>query len=120
MSDLMQKHDLDALLETTVYARPALVPIVPRLAGATPAKPALVAAKAGKGSRLKITWSPAKGENPWLWLIQMRAGGEWTTEIQPGRERSRTVTGYLPEVVAVSAVDRNGNAGIPSTVELRK
>jgi hypothetical protein len=49
-------------------------------------------------------------------LIQARNGREWRTEILAGEKLSATWTGDLPEVVAVSAVDRNGNVSAAAAI----
>jgi hypothetical protein len=56
--------------------------------------------------------SPAPSE-PWLWVVQTRGAGGWTTKIIPATERLYGL-GSLDAAtldVSVTAVDRVGNAG---------
>ena len=48
-----------------------------------------------------------------------RNGREWRTEILAGEKMSATWTGDLPEVVAISAVDRNGNISAAAAISKR-
>jgi len=120
MKSLMSNGSLADALEREVYVQPALVPPSLWLGSARPGKPQL-AAVLGKGaSQWNFDWSSAEHEKAWLWLVQLRRGGQWTTEILPGAIGSHICKGAAPDVVAVSAVDRNGNAGVPAVVQLHR
>jgi uncharacterized lipoprotein YddW (UPF0748 family) len=119
MRTLMRNGALDELLEREVYRQPALMPPSPWLDGPRPAKPALTAVKGETGTPLKFTWAPGSAGKAWLWLLQTRTGGAWTAEILPAARTSCAWNGAPPEVVAVSALDRNGNLGAPATLQLR-
>jgi hypothetical protein len=71
----------------------------------------------GSGSRLEIRWTPSGSGKASLWLVQTRIGGEWTEEILPADRTTRVWNGAQPEVVAVSAVNRNGELSTPSVVQ---
>jgi hypothetical protein len=71
-------------------------------------------------SKLRVTWASGSEAKPWLWLVQARNGREWRTEILAGEKLSATWTGDLPEVVAVSAVDRNGNVSAAAALDKRE
>ena len=58
-------------------------------------------------------------EKAWLWVLQSRTGGEWSTEILPGRQTSRVWTRRPPEVIALTAVDRNGNTGVLAVMQVK-
>lgn len=48
------------------------------------------------------------------WLVQMRVNGAWQTELLPGSQVNRSFrvpASTLPEIIAVTAVSRYGQAG---------
>jgi hypothetical protein len=117
MKSLMRNSAFDEALEREVYRQPALVPATPWLSGSRPGKPRLAAGDQN-GSRVSVSWTPADGATPWLWLVQTRAGHDWTAEILPGARRSRTCDGA--EAIAVSAVNRGGNPSSPAVLQIKK
>ncbi len=118
MKSLLRNQALDDALQLQVYSQPALMPASPWLGNGRPVKPALTVAEASQ-SKLRVTWTSASATNPWLWLVQARNGREWRTEILAGEKMSATWTGDLPEVVAISAVDRNGNISAAAAISKR-
>jgi uncharacterized lipoprotein YddW (UPF0748 family) len=118
MKSLMRSPDLDAALERTVYAEPALIPPCHWLDSVPPGKPNLSVA-AGNSSA-KLSWENAAAEKTSLWILQYKRDGKWTTQILPGDRRSQILDGVLPEALAVSAVDRAGNVSVAATLALRR
>jgi uncharacterized lipoprotein YddW (UPF0748 family) len=128
MRALMNNSSLVAALEREVYQQPALPAASPWLNSSRPAKPKLRTSRLGSinelprhgtakaGSQLKATWE--KDETTWLWLLQIQNGKEWKTEVLPAPTNSRVWAGRLPDVIAVTAIDRYGMAG-PSAVVQR-
>lgn len=116
MKSLMRNQSLDAALETQLYTQPALIPASPWLGDNRPAKPPVKVAEV-TATRLRLTWAAGDANKPSLWLVQSRNGREWRTEILAGEKSSATWTGDLPQVVAVSAVDRNGNLSVPTAIK---
>ena len=114
MKSLMPGSALANALERTIYTEPALVPASPWLGRARPAKPTLAASYPEGPDRLQLSWRSVGPEPVSHWLLQTRAAGRWKTEILPGNARGRAWHGKMPEVVAVSAVDRNGNLSPPA------
>src|SRR5262249_14364200 len=108
MKSLMRNQALDDALETHIYTQPALMPASPWLGTGRPPKPTLSVADVS-AAKLRVNWAPGANSKPSLWLVQTRNGRDWRTEIMPAEKMSATWTGDLPEVVAVSAVDRIGN-----------
>ena len=53
-------------------------------------------------------------------VIQLRSGGHWTIEVIPGGSGARLLGNHRPEVIAVTAIDRIGNASLPVVFELRE
>ncbi|MBI5774585.1 MAG: family 10 glycosylhydrolase [Verrucomicrobia bacterium] len=103
------------------YAPPALIPASPWLDAKPPAKPALQAE--GKGGDVKLAWRAGGAEKVSWWVVQTRFNGRWTTDIFPGAQTSGALNQKFsaapPEVIAVTAVDRCGNASAPVVVEWR-
>ncbi len=112
MKSLMRGTDLDAALSRVVYSQPALIP-------ASPSKPQLSVSDGEHGSHLKINWTSSANQSAWLWLLQMRIGGQWQTEILPANKTSQPCNGTPPDVIAISAIDRNGNASPAAVLEMK-
>ncbi len=117
MRALMRNGALDSALAREVYTQPALVPASPWLGRTAPGKPS-VQAKVQGGS-LEASWNQPKNQPIRLWVLQTRLGRDWTTEILPASRTSLSCTARLPEAIAVSAVDYNGNLSRPAVLELR-
>ena len=116
MKSLMRNSEFDQVLAREAYQQPALLPPSPWLGHAQPGKPRLKVAASKSKSALTMTWEPGAQGKPWLWLLQTRARGEWTTEILPANWTSRTWNEGPPEVVAISVVSRIGEVG-PANVQ---
>ncbi|MGH7468510.1 MAG: glycoside hydrolase family 10 protein [Longimicrobiales bacterium] len=60
-----------------------------------------------------LAMEPAPGEPPFLWAIRVRFGDEWLSEVMPALQRRYLVPRRnifrLPDEIAISAIDRNGN-----------
>jgi hypothetical protein len=119
MKSLMRNSSFADVLERELYQQPALMPPSPWLGRAQPGKPKLTVAKGEPGAQLEVRWTPGGSGKPWLWLLQTRKGGEWTKEILPATRTTRVWNGALPEVVAVSAVNRNGELSPPCVLQAR-
>jgi len=117
MKSLMRNTAFDEVLERELYQQPALMPLSPWLAQAQPGKPKLNVATGHPASQLEIRWAPSGSGKAWLWLLQTRTGSEWTKEILPAAKTTRVWKGAQPEVVAVSAVNRNGELSAPSVLQ---
>jgi uncharacterized lipoprotein YddW (UPF0748 family) len=120
MKSLMHNNALGEALEGGVYEQSALVPASPWLGSARPATPRLTASHAQNGSALALHWAPGSTERAWLWLLQTRKNGDWSMEVLPEAHRSQTWKSTPPDVVALCAIDRNGNASAPAVIESRK
>lgn len=115
MKALMRSGTLDTALEREVYTEPALVPAVPWLARQSPPRPSLSLHSERSGCRLSWTASPA--EQVEVWVFQTRKGSTWTTRILPRGEQSMALETPLPQVLALTAVDRCGMASTPAVFE---
>jgi uncharacterized lipoprotein YddW (UPF0748 family) len=98
------------------YAQPALVPAAPWLDSTPPDRPKLVVVENNR-SGVRVRWETTGGEPAWLWVLQSRTNGVWTTEILPANQTARTFFGNPPGIIAVSAVDRVGNESEPVALQ---
>ncbi len=117
MKSLMRDAAFAELLEREVYHQPALMPPTPWLGPAQPVKPVLASSNGSSGSWSAIRWMPGSPDRPWLWLVQTRTAGTWTTDILPSTQTSRAWNGAPPEVMAVSAVNRTGGVSNPAVLQ---
>ena len=111
---LMSSGNLDDILRRTVYAQPALVPASPWLSQRRPSKPTV--AVLTRGLFLQAHWSQQGADRPWLWVIQSRHQGRWQTEMLPGTVTQMILRGAVPEVLALTAINRYGNASPPAVL----
>jgi uncharacterized lipoprotein YddW (UPF0748 family) len=117
MTSLMRNTALDEILQREAYQQPALMPPAPWLGRSRPGKPTVTVSSSESGSRPEARWGPADSGRVWLWLVQTRVGGEWTTEILPSTKTARAWSGAPREVLAISAVNRNGEVGPPGILQ---
>ena len=116
MTSLMRNQGgvADAL-STASYARAALMPPSAWLDAEPPAPPQIRL----DGTVLEILAAP--GEQPFVYAVQMKLAGGWHAEVIPARQRRYSIVrapGMSPEIVGVTAVDRNGNESAPTRVVL--
>ena len=68
-----------------------------------------------------LTWRAAPGEPIRRWLFQIRVKGQWHSQVLPASQLAGVVragTG-LPEYIALTAIDRGGNASPPTVLGRR-
>jgi hypothetical protein len=114
VSSLMRNQGgITDLLHRNVYAAPALVPASPWLDSTVPGKPNLTVRNADAGQGWKLQWNPTGNKPVWLWLAQLRRGTNWVTQIIPGEQGGLMGArgDSVPDSIAVTAIDRVGNAG---------
>jgi hypothetical protein len=102
------------LLQREVYAKPALVPAARWLDALPPAQPRFQAVSSREGTRL--SWQGVGEEKIWLWVLQFKAGKDWSLEILPGA-RTNFALNSSPDACSLLAVDRCGNASTPVVLE---
>ena len=112
---------LSDALGKEAYLQPALVPASTWLDNKPPGQAMVRFERIAKSDELRASWTAARGEPVWLWVLQFRIAGKWTTEILPAKQTSRSWpargTSTAPDAVAISAVDRCGNMAAPVVVE---
>jgi uncharacterized lipoprotein YddW (UPF0748 family) len=117
MRSLQRNPELATALERGPYAQPALVPACPWLDAKPPGKPKLSIAGGG-ATEFRASWKSGTGEQPRFWLLQIKQSGAWTSQVLSGTSKNLGLR--APEVVAVTAIDRAGNAGPPAVMRLKK
>ena len=120
LKSLMRTGALDSALAREVYLQPALAPAAPWLGSAPGVKPRLTVSGGENARRLRVTWSSGGAEQAWLWVLQTRGGSEWKTEVLPSAQTARVWTRLQPEVIAITAVDRNGKASPAAVAQTHK
>jgi uncharacterized lipoprotein YddW (UPF0748 family) len=115
--NLMTHAALAGTLKGELNAEPALVPASPWLDSVAPEKPGMFVSGADNPANLRVTWNATGSEPVWLWIVQIKTGAEWTTEILPGSASSHSLNGARPDAIAVTAVDRTGNASPPAVLQ---
>jgi uncharacterized lipoprotein YddW (UPF0748 family) len=106
---LMRSSDMMLMLQRGRYAEPALVPACPWLATSELAKPTYFISDLKTGG-VRLVCTAVPGQQPRLWLLQVRHQGEWSTAIVSGEKLARSFP-KAPEVIAVTPIDRAGVAG---------
>lgn len=92
-------------LSSTLYAEPALIPASSWLGESSEIAPEVSV------DATRLSWSH-KDKTPLShWAVQTKRGNKWDLEILPRTETAKEfVASDLPEVLAISAIDRFGNA----------
>jgi len=116
MKSLMRNSALDDALTREVYAQPALTPASPWLGTTQALQPTL--SQFERGASTILTWAPADGHKPWLWLLQSQNGGTWRTDVLPGSRLSYSFTNTSPQVISLRAADRYGTLSLPAGLSL--
>jgi uncharacterized lipoprotein YddW (UPF0748 family) len=111
------RNGVATALASQAFAQPALVPASPWLK-ATPPKPPQATVQTLPGGTVRVDWAAAGREPVWLWLLQMRSNDFWTTRILPSSTHGFLLEQPMPELIALTAVNRIGMTS-PSTT-LRK
>ncbi len=101
---------------TAIYDEPALVPASPWLDSIAPAGPN-VRVTDSTGSQV-VRFEAQPGDSVWQWVVQARVAGAWHTTVLPRSRESLILQGphAAADAVAVTAVDRTGNASAATVV----
>jgi uncharacterized lipoprotein YddW (UPF0748 family) len=108
---LMDNVDGIADRLASMYAEPAIMPASPWLDRVIPQRPNVAAATDSTTGDVCVRFEPGGDDTIWQWIVQTYASNSWRTTLLPGVERGRIFTrdSGAPDVVSVTAVDRNGN-----------
>ncbi len=101
----------DAL--SKVYTSPALPPAMPWLDATAPGRPEFQAVALER--EIRLNWKNTGIERAFCWVLQVRRGKEWTTEILPGDSSSRKLASQ-PDALVLRAADRSGNLSQPASL----
>ena len=115
MRSLMRPNGAFDALSRAVYTVPAIPPGMPWLDNTKPARPKLTVGD--RSGALSAAWNPASSDVLSWWVLQTRREGAWKTEILPAATTSKNWSSPEPEVVALTAVDRYGNASNPAVLQ---
>ena len=120
MRALMRNQTLASALAKEVYQEPAIFPALtwakhePR-----PLEPRVKIVP--KSGGIELDWAPGPdNQEIGLWLVQNRRNGEWATRIVSARTLQILIEGPSPEVIAITAIDRYGDASKPAVFGLAK
>jgi uncharacterized lipoprotein YddW (UPF0748 family) len=94
------------------YAQPALAPAATWLPAPASATPKLTVDLANHSAHVR--WENAGTEPSRGWLLQFRAGGNWTMQIFPVERTDCYLDKASPDAVSLRAVDRLGNLSEPA------
>ncbi|HXG48578.1 MAG TPA: family 10 glycosylhydrolase [Methylomirabilota bacterium] len=113
---LTDRLNVAGVLARDLYNEPALVPASTWLDRSPPGIPSLSARPVA--GRMQVEWRSRTNETVWLWAVQTRTRETWRTQILPGsRGGIYWPADQAPDVIAVTAVDRCGNAARPVVLE---
>ena len=116
-SSLLRDQALVEKLKQAIGTAPALVPASPWLGTSRPAKPTLFTSSLAPGSLRLWIAEPAQETSSRWWLLQTCWNGSWTTEVLPASTRIRVFGSFQPAVIAVTRIDRFGNASEAAVLE---
>jgi uncharacterized lipoprotein YddW (UPF0748 family) len=105
-------------LRREVYTGPALAPEMVWLATSRCAAPKISWRNTARDG-LRVTWSAAGRDKPHRWLVQKRMANSWTWQVVPSGQTSAEFDPKVgaPSALAVTGLDRVGNAGVSSVIE---
>jgi uncharacterized lipoprotein YddW (UPF0748 family) len=118
MKSLCRDTGLAELLARETYVQPALTPVYPWLDITPPGRPTL-SVKSDTDQKCTLKWQAGGPEKVSLWVVQGKRGREWSTQMLPSNNLSYTFSGAPPNVVAVTAIDRAGNASPAAVLQLK-
>jgi len=113
---MSERNGLAAALQSQTYDQPALVPASPWM-GRSPLGRPSVFASGFKSGNLRLAGRPCVGDRVCQWLLQTRTGGTWRSEVLRGGAFTRIFGSEEPDAIAVTPLDRFGNAGPPAVLE---
>lgn len=118
MKSVMRNETLAQTLQRETYREPALIPATPWIDKTPPSKPK-VTVPISRSQGASANWQSTGTEKAQIWVLQTRIGQQWKTEILPAQTTSRSWQ-TPPDVIAITAVDRAGNASTPAVLSRKK
>jgi uncharacterized lipoprotein YddW (UPF0748 family) len=117
MGTLMRNNVLDSVLEREVYQQFAITPALAWLDSSVPDTPKLIAEREGSG--VELAWEPPNDGRTTKYLLQTRRGRQWSSEVLGASKKYYVLQRPLPDVIALRALTRFGNASSPAVLELK-
>lgn len=120
-TSLLQNEDIIAnKLLSEIYREPAIMPKYTWLDHSSPPSPKVYISSTTKNQSLIIHIEPREKEKPFLWYIQVKVKTMWNSKIVSGNILDFSMNfETLPEIIAVSAVDRCGNISSPTVLQYK-
>lgn len=119
MKSLMENRGgITDLLAKDVYTQEALIPAFPWLNNTLPGKPELKFEQP-KSGKVQFSWQPTGREKIQLWVLQIKKGDDWSTEILPGMQSSYESAENQIETFSLSGVTRYGIQGKSVVIDVR-
>lgn len=120
-TSLMQNRDMISdRLCSEIYQEPAIMPRYGWLDSSPPSSPKVYISSSTKNTNLIIRIEPKDREKPFLWLVQIRNKTRWDSKTISGNILDFFVNfNNLPDIIAVSAVDRCGNISHPTVLQYK-
>lgn len=115
---LMASNGLSSALQREIYTTHALVPAFPWKGKANLTAPQTSAVRVKND--LTISWKNSQPRDVSRWILETRIHGRWTTRLLPRGQTRLVISGAPPEVIALTPVDRYGNLGPASALQLKK
>jgi len=115
-SSLLANKSLLDRLQRKVQPTKALIPASPWLGKTALPKPG--ASVSGNPESLKLNWKIEGAAPVQWWAVQTKSQGKWNLEILPGETLS--MNPGVADAIAVTAIDRFGNASSPAMLQARK
>ena len=115
---LQNRQGIGDQLLASLYRDIALTPVFPWLDSRPPAPPVVAPILSQPAMTSPgFTWQTKTDESLQSWLVQYREQGRWQSRLFSSQVGSCVFqSGELPEVFSVRAVDRCGNASIPTVL----
>ncbi len=108
MKSLMRGPELEEALQRSVYTEPALPPPLPWISSQAPATPQL---RITGSQPVKVSWKTVESDKISAWILQTKTSGQWQNLILPAAQRAFDLEKSLPDVIAVTGVNRFGKLG---------
>ena len=116
LKSLQNNPALSGKIQSDVNPQPVLAPATSNPNAARPGQPIVSLGGLQGKENLRLTCRSTNSPSA-TWLIQTRYNKEWCTDIFHGRIIVKYLRGSLPDVIAVTELDRYGNATRPVVFE---
>ena len=116
LKSLQNNPVLSEKIQSYVNPQPVLVPATPNGSASRPGQPVVSLSGFLRKDDLRMMCRSTNSPSA-TWLIQTKSNDEWRTDIFHGRIIAKYFRGIVPDVIAVTEVDRYGSSGRPVVFE---